>query len=420
MMFRLGLPFRAGCVLAFWLGVACKSPVGDTDSTVPGKCSSTAPLLAAQKTDILFIVDNSESMSDKQAEVAQELPAFVNELQQGAGLQQDFQMGLVTTSVYQNALYNGVLYYQRYPTQSGILQPVPDASPDGGVVLGTGTERILSGGDPDLVDKFGRLVRVGISGSGQETPFEAIRLATTYWADIPVDAGGNGGFLRDGSQLLLITVMDEDDCSEFDNIADAGWRPQVYVGVDKNRAPNYIDYCTEQSAKLGTLQAYYDAYTTLTDSTGALRPIIWADIAPVSLLDKSAQAYPDYDAGTLRNVDCPNSFGAGYRHRAMAALFDQSLGDLNSICNLNFSQSLIDIAGRAVAVQTIQVYNVPDPSLLRLDLTRADGSVSLCTVANGGITFEVTPSGEELVHFGSTCARRIDDTAVNIELICAG
>ena len=86
------LPIRAGTVLAIWAVAGCNSPVSDPNSTVPGKCSSTAPLLGAQKTDILFVVDNSESMSDKQAEVARELPAFVNELQKGAGVQQDFQM----------------------------------------------------------------------------------------------------------------------------------------------------------------------------------------------------------------------------------------------------------------------------------------------------------------------------------------
>jgi hypothetical protein len=430
------LPIRAGCALAVWVGVGCQSPVDGNNSTVPGKCSSTAPLIGAQKTDILFVVDNSESMSDKQAEVARELPAFVDELQKGAGVSQDFQMGLITTSIYQNALYNGALYYQPYPTQSGKLQPVPNGLPDGGVVLGTGTETILNGGDPNLVDKFGRLVRVGISGSGQETPFEAIRQATTTWANVPADAGGNQGFLRDGAQLLIITVMDEDDCSEFADVLDAGWRPNVFVGVDKNRAPNFTDYCTQQQTKLTSVQTYHDLYSGLKDSTGALRTIIWADIAPVAIEQDAgscagppfpnpncrvAQAYPDLDAGTLRNVDCPNSFGAGYRHRAMATLFDITLqNDIDSICNTSFHDTLVNIAGQAVARQTIQVYNVPDPALLVVQITRADGTIVSCTTSGGGITYEQTPQGQELVHFAAACRRHIDDIAVTVQLLCAG
>jgi hypothetical protein len=435
------LPIRAGCVLAVWVGLACHSPVSDPNSTVPGKCSATAPLIGAQKTDILFVVDNSESMSDKQVEVARELPAFVDILQKGAGVTQDFQMGLITTSIYQNALYNGALYYQRYPTQSGKLQPVPDVLADGGVVLGTGTERILNGGDPNLVDKFGRLVRVGINGSGQETPFEAIRQATTTWANVPLDAGWNGGFFRDGAQLLIITVMDEDDCSEFADVQDAGWRPGVFVGIDKNRAPNFTDYCTNADSqippKLTPVKTYHDLFVGLKDSTGDQRTIIWADIAPVAIETDAgtcaagppfpnpncrvAQAFPDLDGGTLRNVNCPNSFGAGFRHRNMAALFDETLeGDLDSICNPSFHDTLVNIAGEAVARQTIQVYNVPDPALLVVQITRANGTVMSCTTTGGGITYEQTPQGQELVHFAAGCRRHIDDTAVTVQLLCAG
>jgi hypothetical protein len=422
-----------------WLGMAlalsCQSPTNGDGSTVPGKCSAEAPSLGIQKTDILFIVDNSESMTDKQAEVARELPAFVQVLQQqNAGVQQDFQIGLVTTSVYQNVLYNDAGYYIFYAEQAGRLQPVPDGLPDGGVVLGTGTERILSGSDPDLLDKFSRLVRVGITGSGQETPFEAMRLATTVWNDVSLDAGGNQGFLRDGAQLLAITVMDEDDCSEFADVMDAGWRPQVFIGIDKNRAPNFTDYCTLQSAKLAPPAAYYNVFQGLVDSTGALRNVVWADIGPVSLADKTAEAYEDLDAGTLRNVDCPISFGAGYRHLAMAELFDPGsppvdLNDLDSICDENYHADLVGIAERAVANQSVQVYGVPDPSLLVVDITRDGGAVQACTTSGttflgggdagiGLIVYDQTPSGQEYVEFRGSCERRFDDTGVDVELFC--
>src|SRR5689334_8490395 len=78
----------------------CGSPVSAANSTLPAQCQVDQPELAAQKTDILFVVDDSNSMKANQDAVAVELPAFVQALQQGAGLEQDFQVGVITTSVY--------------------------------------------------------------------------------------------------------------------------------------------------------------------------------------------------------------------------------------------------------------------------------------------------------------------------------
>src|SRR3712207_5355185 len=79
------------------------SPVDAPGSTVPGQCQTAAPSVEPQRTDILFVIDNSGSMAEEQQGIATELPAFIEELRKGAGVVQDFQVGVVTTSVYQNA-----------------------------------------------------------------------------------------------------------------------------------------------------------------------------------------------------------------------------------------------------------------------------------------------------------------------------
>src|SRR6185436_8606987 len=136
---------------------------------------------------------------------------FVNDLRMSGGVKQDIRVGVITTSVYQRFdLGDGVPHWwdcyssmPHYCSQQGLLQPVPDALDDGGVALGTGTQRVLDNDDPMLVEKFSRLVQVGINGSGQETPFEALRLAFSGpISTTPIDMGGNGGFLRDGARLL--------------------------------------------------------------------------------------------------------------------------------------------------------------------------------------------------------------------------
>jgi hypothetical protein len=237
---------------------------------VPGSCQSEAPLLTPQKTDILFVIDNSGSMADKQAGVARELPAFIEELKKGGGAVHDFQVGVVTTSVYENPTPDTGLPYREFPQQAGRLQAVPLVTADGGTERGT--ERLISASDPDLVEKFKRLVAQGTDGSGQETPFEAARLALTSLAAVPMAGGGNQGFLRDGARLLVVVVSDEDDCSEMSR------PPQVAIGAQSDR-----DYCGEQSAKLSSVQSYAEKFKSLVDGTGAPRPVLWATIGPVSL-----------------------------------------------------------------------------------------------------------------------------------------
>ncbi|MGZ3461712.1 MAG: vWA domain-containing protein, partial [Archangium sp.] len=142
-------PFRSSALLAVALwGVACHSPVEQPGSTLPGRCQAEAPVVSAQKTDILFVIDNSGSMAEEQAAIATELPAFLDELRGGNDVEQDFRVGVITTSVYQLAFFDNRDQYTTYPDQSGRLQPVRDET-------GQPTaERFLDEGDPDLLAKF--------------------------------------------------------------------------------------------------------------------------------------------------------------------------------------------------------------------------------------------------------------------------
>ncbi len=81
-------------------GCTCEAPPDRAGSTVPRSCAYDAPLFEPVQTDILFVVDDSNSMSEEQEGVARELPTFVEVLQTGAGVQQNLRVGLVNTSVY--------------------------------------------------------------------------------------------------------------------------------------------------------------------------------------------------------------------------------------------------------------------------------------------------------------------------------
>jgi hypothetical protein len=387
------------------------SPVDAPGSSLPVTCQAEAPLIEAQKLDILFVVDNSNSMRDKQIAVADQLTAFVDELQKTGGVRQDFHVGVITTSVYLHSSQNGLVWFKDYPTQSGRLRPVPLVFDDGGVDLeNPAGERVLQGDDAQLVTKFSLLVRQGVAGSGQETPFEATRLALlTELATTPLAQGGNGGFLRDGARLLVVVVSDEDDCSEEA-------RPSVVTVSDD---PLVAD-CTEHAASLTTVGEYYRLFSQgLKNADGTAKELIWGAIAPVGLTSNQAQEI--VADGHVQNVDCPDSFQGGYRHRAMAEHFDPSLANLDSICRSSYHDTLVRIASLAAVSQTLSVRNLPDPSMLQVSITRADGTPQTCTISNHGITTftAATDGGASQLTFGNTCKRRADDQGITFKLLCA-
>ncbi|MDC0707744.1 VWA domain-containing protein [Stigmatella sp. ncwal1] len=401
---RVQVPARIVLLSALlgW-GAACDSPVDRPGSGVPGKCQAEAPVIPPQKTDILFVIDNSGSMKEEQEAIATELPAFLEQLRQGGGVAQDFRVGVITTSVYVRTV--GAVDF--YPEESGHLRPVP--TPGGE----PSAEKYIEGADPELLEKFRRLVVQGIRGSGQETPFEAVRLAVADpgVAGVPLEQGGNKGFLRDGARLLVVVVTDEEDCSSTQR------PPPVILTADTSR-----DLCSEQADTLTSVDEYFQIFQSLRDGRGASREVLWATIGPVGLSTKEAKLIKDTSQGTtyVRNVDCPTSYGPGIRQRAMAERFNSTLANLDSICKANYRESLVSIAALAAISQSVEVMNIPDPLLAQVLVSRGDGTVQKCSVAGGDLRYDA--SGEDRparLFFLGNCLRKADDQAVEVKLLCA-
>lgn len=390
----------------------CKtSPIDDPNLVLVRSCESAPPLIEPPKLDILFVIDNSNSMREEQEAVARELTGFIDELKKGGGVPTEFNVGVITTAVYLNGRVGGQTFLLNYPKQAGKLRPIPVELADGGVDFDDfSQERLLNGTDPELITKFAKLVKQGTTGSGQETPFEAVRLALlSDLATTPLAQGGNQGFQRDGARLLVVVLTDEDDCSET-------VRPPT-VSVGDNGA---VADCTEKEMQLQTVSEYHRLFTEeLKNSDGTPKEIIWTAIAPVSTVNKSAQAF--VDGNQVRNVDCPTSNQGGFRHRAMAEKFDTTLVNLDSICRASFRDTLINIAQLASVSQVIEIANVPDENLMQFSITRKDGAKENCTLSNQGIVSFTRNSekGTARVQFGNQCKRRADDQSITVRMICA-
>lgn len=156
-----------------------------------------------RRADVLFVIDNSGSLSEEQAHLAAGLPALLRGFASG-GRAVDFQLGVTTTGLDPAGDCPG----GALGGEDGRLFPVDGSR-----------KRILRGTTPDLEAAWAYLTNVGICAS-QEFGLEAARRALSSpvidHADDPrhpEPADGNLGLLREDALLSVVFVSDEDDQS---------------------------------------------------------------------------------------------------------------------------------------------------------------------------------------------------------------
>jgi hypothetical protein len=145
------------------------------------------------KMDLLFVIDNSGSMSEEQTNLIANFPKFIAVLEQ-SGL--DFRVAVTTTA--RNYMYIDVATPDMTVGESGAM-----------LMKGPMTKRWLDRGDPNLSATFSTLANVGTQGSGDEMPLGAVRDA---FEDRMQD-NTNMGFRRSDALLGIVMLTDENDCS---------------------------------------------------------------------------------------------------------------------------------------------------------------------------------------------------------------
>ncbi len=160
---------------------------------------------ACDKMDILFVIDNSGSMSEEQANLATNFPAFVQVIENyttSAGTHLDYHIG-VTTTDHGGAIFGTPDDGQFLVEDRSGLFPTSCMFPNG--------RRYLQKGDTNVGTKFSCAAKAGTSGSPFEMPLQAAKMALVDRMAGP--NASNAGFLREDALLAIVLLTDENDCS---------------------------------------------------------------------------------------------------------------------------------------------------------------------------------------------------------------
>ncbi|RYZ68290.1 MAG: hypothetical protein EOP05_16580 [Proteobacteria bacterium] len=158
------------------------------------------------KVDILFVIDNSDSMKDHQEKLKSNIDRFVEAFKSNARV--DFQIGVV--SVFDSQRY-GPVVKDFHPL--GVMYPVKRADGSSGNGLNFVTRQ-----DPDFTKTLGETLKIGtiarlgpkgedLGGPEYEEAFTPVKAALD---------GRNVGFPRADAHLAVIMITDADDVSSIE------------------------------------------------------------------------------------------------------------------------------------------------------------------------------------------------------------
>lgn len=236
--------------------------------------------------DLLFVIDNSNSMEQEQASLAVQLPFLVSRLVDPPDEDldgrpdwvpvSDLQVGVVTTDMGTGGFTVSTCTSSSFG-DDGALRTVgsPDA-PECDETYPTFVRFDPDDGTP--VDAFARdvgcVARVGTGGCGFEQPLEAaLKALTPSTSDVRFFENTRGqaddvnaGFVRDDSVLAVVVVTDEEDCSAADPglydpastrfVADLNLRCFTYADEAVHPLDRYVEGLTALRAGRPDLLAF--------------------------------------------------------------------------------------------------------------------------------------------------------------------
>lgn len=172
---------------------SCEKGGGDFSISSDSSQFQQAATFVPRKLDVLFVVDNSGSMSSSQTKLANNFPSFINYFKSKG---YDFRLAVTTSDAY---------YGDQFINSGCSLCNAQQTEFRSGV---TPAIRIVQNSTANLDSVFSANVQVGTNGSGDERVFSSFRAA--------LGSSLNAGFHRPDAYLSVILVSDEEDFSHDD------------------------------------------------------------------------------------------------------------------------------------------------------------------------------------------------------------
>lgn len=169
------------------------------------------PAIQYKPVDVLFVIDNSGSMADEQALLAQNFESFA---QQIIGYV-DYRVAVITTDMNSPGEQSGQFISTFESASPWSLSALDNSACSAieiphGCFRGSGVVTVQSSMSiEEQRSAFAANVNVGTCGSGQERGFDALLIALAESGS----TGCNAGFLRPEANLVIIFVTDEEDDS---------------------------------------------------------------------------------------------------------------------------------------------------------------------------------------------------------------
>jgi len=238
------------------------------------------------KVDFLFVIDNSGSMNDEQANLVNSFPGFISGIQSSLEQVDEYQVGVVTTDAYSpNNAVAGCNVLGGLVTRTG--GSYSSNSQCGPYAAGANYMTELD----DLQQSFACAAQVGTSGSGTERPMDALVSVVDKVHGGPGQC--NEGFLRDDALLVVVIITDEWDGPNDPESPGSSGTPQDWydsviaakLGIPENAVAlaliNYQGSPTCPPASAPYDGAHIRDFVTLFGENGFLGGVCEPDYGPI-------------------------------------------------------------------------------------------------------------------------------------------
>lgn len=178
---------------------------GDTENMMTNG-PDTSSDSGCKKVDLLFVIDNSGSMADGQANLVSSFPALIDGMRTELADTMGYNVGVISSDTYIGDISCA-------PLQDGNLITRTAGIDSSNNICGpfSSGQRYMTEAD-DLETQFACTAQIGTSGDGNERPMSSLVAALSPALTGP--GACNEGFLRDDALLVVVIITDEEDDPE--------------------------------------------------------------------------------------------------------------------------------------------------------------------------------------------------------------